>query len=107
MLQPQPPAPRDAGSPAADWAIPGVEFARSGAPVSPIGFRLGQVLEAIESDFAELAQIAGSDFSDDDGYGLITAETQLRQLLDQATAARLAMLNRINESGAWKADLIS
>ena len=78
MIEPQSPAPRDAGVPAAEWAIPGVEFARSGTPVSPIGFRLGQVLEAIETDFAELAELAGSDFSDDDGYGLIAAETRLR-----------------------------
>ncbi|MCL1800098.1 MAG: HNH endonuclease, partial [Promicromonosporaceae bacterium] len=102
----QPQAPRGAGD-ASGWAVPGVEFARENAGRSPVSFRLRQVLEAFEADIAELADMAGADFTDDDGFALITAETELRHVLDQATAVRLAMLNRINESGAWKADLIS
>ena len=102
----QPLVPRGAGD-ASGWAVPGVEFARENAGRSPVSFRLRQVLEAFEADIAELAEMAGANFTDDDGFALIAAETQLRQALDQATAARLAMLNRINESDAWKADLIS
>ncbi|MCL1801119.1 MAG: DUF222 domain-containing protein, partial [Promicromonosporaceae bacterium] len=102
----QPPVARGAGD-ASGWAVPGVEFARENASRSPVSFRLRQVLEAFEADIAELADMASADFTDDDGFALIAAETELRHVLDQATAVRLAMLNRINESGAWKADLIS
>jgi len=72
-----------------------------------ISTALAQALELAEQAVDLVSAAAQGGYCHDDGYALIAAEPRLRAVEERLMASRLAMLPKIDTSGAWRIDYLS